>query len=181
MNLQDYAPDFEKVLAHVKSDLNSLRSNRATPAVLENIQANVYGAKMPLIQIASIQAPEPKMLTVEPWDKNLVKDVERAIQTAGLGFSLANEGAFIRVTVPPMTEETRQELVKVLGHKLEAGRQAMRGVRDKVKENILQAEKDKAVSEDDKFRLLEDLDELTRQYNDKIKDLGEKKEAEIKL
>jgi ribosome recycling factor len=136
---------------------------------------------MPLTQLASIQAPEPKMLTVEPWDKNVIKDVEKAIQAASLGLSIVNEGTFLRVTIPPMTEESRKELVKVLSDKLENARQAIRGVRDKVKEEITSAEKNKEISEDDKYKLIEDLDELTRKYNDQVKEVGDKKEQEIKL
>ncbi len=181
MNLNQYYEQFDNVIEHLKLDLGSIRTNRATPALLENIQVEIYGSKMPLIQMASIQAPESKMLTVEPWDKQVIKDVEKAIQTASLGLSVANEGTFLRITIPPMTDETRQELIKVLNNKLENGRQAIRGVRDNVKEEINTAEKNKEISEDEKYKLIDDLDKLTRQYNDQIKIIGENKEEEIKL
>jgi len=181
MNLDQYHEQFDKVIEHLKLDLGSIRTNRATPALLENIQVEIYGSKMPLIQMASIQAPESKMLTVEPWDKQVIKEVEKAIQTASLGLSVANEGTFLRITIPPMTDETRQELVKVLNNKLESGRQSIRGVRDNVKEEINTAGKNKDISEDEKYKLIDDLDELTRQYNDQIKTIGENKEEEIKL
>lgn len=181
MDLNQYTDQFDKVLEHLKQDLNSLRTNRATPTILENILVEVYGSKMPLIQVASIQAPEPRMLTVEPWDKTIIKGIEKAIQTASLGLSVANEGNFLRIIMSPMTEETRRGLVRVLGDKLEIGRIAVRGVRDRVKEAIQIAEKNKEISEDEKFKLIDKLDEMTRKYNEKIKEIGEKKEGEIKL
>ncbi len=181
MKLDQYHDQFDKAIEHLKLDLGSIRTNRATPALLENIQVEIYGSKMPLIQVASIQAPESKMLTVEPWDKQVIKDVEKAIQTASLGLSVANEGTFLRITIPPMTDETRQELIKVLNNKLESARQAVRGVRDNVKDEINLAEKNKEISEDEKYKLIDALDELTRQYNDQIKTIGENKEEEIKL
>jgi ribosome recycling factor len=181
MELSQYEPQFDKAIHHLKQDIASIRSNRATPALLENIQANVYGSKMPLIQLASIQAPEPKSLTIEPWDRNIIKDVEKAIQTASLGLNIVNEGTFLRVTIPAMTEETRQELIKVLSEKLEQARQAVRGIRDGIKEEIIKTEKAKQITEDEKYKLVEDLDEMTRKYNEEIKQVGEKKENEIRL
>jgi len=180
MDLQQYKPQFEKTLDFLRQEISSIRTNRATPALLENIQIEVYGSRMPLIQLASIQVPEPRMLTVEPWDRQVIKDVEKAIQTASLGLSVTNEGTFLRITMPPMTEETRKELLKVLNHKLEQARQAVRGVRDKIKEEIIQAEKNKEISEDERYKLMEDLDEITREYTAKIQEIGDKKEQEIK-
>ncbi|MFH1890363.1 MAG: ribosome recycling factor [Candidatus Kuenenbacteria bacterium] len=181
MNLEEYRENFDKLIGHVNHELNSIRTNRAAPAMLENIQVEAYGAKTPLIQMASIQVPEPKMLIVEPWDKNVLKNIEKAIQTASFGLSVVNEGNFLRITVPAMTEETRNELIKLLNSKLEDGRQAVRGVRDDIKEKIVKAEKEKEISEDEKFKLIEKLDEMAREYNGKIKGIGEKKESEIKL
>ena len=181
MNINEYSGQFDKAIEHLKVDIGSIRSNRVTPALLENIIVEVYGSKMPLNQLASIQAPEPKMLTLEPWDKQVIKEVEKAIQSASLGFSVVNEGTFLRITIPPMTEETRKELVKVLNGKLENARQAIRAIRDRIKEEINVAEKNKEISEDEKFKLIEDLDETTGKYNAQVKEVGEKKEEEIKF
>jgi len=181
MDLDQFKPKFEKTIEHLKQDISSIRTNRATPAMLENLKADVYGAKTPLIQLASIQSPEPRMLTVEPWDKNNIKSIEKAIQTASLGLNVVNEGAFLRITVAPMTDETRKELVKMLNQKLENCRNSIRGVRDEVKEAIINFEKSKDISEDEKFKLIEDLDKMTREYNDQVKQVGDKKESEIKL
>ena len=95
--------------------------------------------------------------------------------------SVANEGAFVRVTMPPMTEETRNEVIKMLNEKIEKGRQNLRGVRDEVKEEVIKAEKDKEITEDDKFGLLEELDKITREYTDEVSELGKKKEEEIRI
>lgn len=181
MDIAQFRDNFDKSLEYLKQDLSAVRTNRAAPAMLENIQVEVYGAKMPLIQVANIQAPEPKMLIVEPWDRNVVKDVEKAVQSASLGLNITNEGTFLRIIMSPMTEETRNELIKVLKDKLESGRQQARGVRDDIKEKIIKAEKDKEITEDDRYRLISDLDDMTREYNEKIKEIGEKKEKEIKL
>ena len=181
MDINQYKPLFGKAIEYLKTDLGSIRTNRATPTLLENLQVEVYGSKMSLNQLASIQAPEPKMLTVEPWDKNVIKDVEKSIQSASLGLNIANEGTFLRILIPPMTEETRQELVKVLNNKLEDARQQIRGIRDNIKEEIIKAERSKEISEDEKFKLVEDLNEMTREFNDEVKQVGENKEEEIKL
>lgn len=181
MNLDEFSSHFDKAIGHLKKEISGIRTNRATPALLENIMVEVYGSKMPITQLASIQAPEPKMLTVEVWDRSVTKDIEKAIQTASLGLSVANEGTFLRVTIPPMTEESRKEILKVLNNKLEDARTSIRGVRDDIKERIIKAVKDKEISEDEKYKLIENLDEMTRKYNDQVKELGEKKEEEIKL
>ena len=181
MNLEDKKPNFEKVIEFVQKDLGSVRTNRATPSLVENISVNVYGARMPLIQVASITSPEPKQLLIEPWDKNILKDTEKAIQTSSLGLSVANEGTFLRITMPVMTEETRSEIIKFLNDKLEKGKQILRGVRDEIKEEIIKAEKTKEISKDDRYSLAKDLDEMTREYTEKISKLGKKKEQEIRL
>jgi ribosome recycling factor len=136
---------------------------------------------MPLLQVASINSPEPRQLLIEPWDKNILKDVERSIQTASLGFSVANEGTFLRITMPPMTEETRQQVIKILGDKLEKARQSLRLVRDEVKEEIIKAEKNKEITEDERYSLFEDLDKMTRKCTEEVNSIGKKKEEEIKL
>ena len=181
MNLDDKKEKFEKVVEFLQKEISSVRTSRATPSLIENIKVSVYGVDTPMIQIASITSPEPKQLLVEPWDKNILKDVEKAIQTASLGLSVANEGTFVRVTMPPMTEETRNEVIKMLNEKIEKGRQNLRGVRDEVKEEVIKAEKDKEITEDDKFGLLEELDKITREYTDEVSDLGKKKEEEIRI
>ena len=181
MNLNDYKDNFEKVIEHTKQEIGTVRTNRATPALVENIMVDAYGTKTPVVQLASITSPETKQMIVQPWDKNVLKDIERAIESASLGLSVANEGMFLRIIMPPMTEETRKEIIKMLHEKLERGKISLRGVRDEIKEEINKALREKEVSEDEKFKLIEELDKTTREYSDVIDEMGEKKEEEIKL
>jgi len=181
MLIQDKKNDFEKTIARLQEDLNSVRTNRAAPSLIENIKAEVYGAKMPLSQLASITCPEPKQLVVEPWDKNILKDVEKAIETMSLGLSIKNEGNLLRLMVSPMTEETRKLIIKNLHEKIETGRMALRGLRDKIKEEIIKQERNKEISEDEKYNLIKELDEMTKEYTEKISEMGKKKEEEIMI
>jgi len=107
MNIQEKKLEFEKVLDHAQQDFGSVRTSRATPALIENVIVDVYGSKTPLMQIGSITSPEPKQLLVEVWDKSVLKEAEKAIQNASLGLSVNNEGSHLRVIIPAMTEETR--------------------------------------------------------------------------
>ncbi|MFA5359257.1 MAG: ribosome recycling factor [Patescibacteria group bacterium] len=179
MTIEDKKIDFEKALEHFKADLSGVRTGRATPALLENLLVNSYGSKMPIKQLGSINVSDSKSMTVEPWDKSLLKEIEKAISAANLGLGTANEGNFIRVSVPHMTEENRRDLVKLVGEKTETARIAVRGIRDKIKEEIIEQEKNNEITEDDKFRMQKDLDEMTGKYNDQIKSLAESKEQEI--
>lgn len=179
MNIQEKKELFEKVLEHTKTEIGGLRTNNITPSLVENIKVEAYGASMPLIQLGSISIPEPRQLLVETWDKNILKEVEKALETASLGLAIKNEGNFLRLTMPPLTEETRKQVVKLLSEKLEKGRISLRALRDEVKTEIQKAEKEKTITEDDRFKLQEDLDKMTKEYTDKISEMGEKKEKEI--
>ena len=181
MDIQDKKPEFQKVIDFAHQEFGTIRTNRATPSLIENIKVDVYGSKMSLNQVASITSPEVKQLLVEPWDKNVLKDVEKAIETASLGLSVSNEGNFLRIKMPAMTEETRKEILKVLHEKLEKSKTSLRLVRDKIKEEIIKSEKSKEISEDDKYKLIEDLDKMTREFSDELFEMGKKKENEITL
>lgn len=173
--------DFQKIIDHVREDLNAVRTNRVTPAIIENLKVEVYGSLMPLNQLASITSPEPKQLMVEPWDKNILKDVEKGIETASLGFSVKNEGNFLRLNMPSLTDETRQKMVKLIREKSEAGRITLRSLRDKIKEEINSAEKNKEISEDEKYRAIEKLDIMTKEFTEEINKLSKTKEEETIL
>lgn len=178
-NLDLSKPDFEKVLEHLKLELGSLRGTRATPALVDDLMVEVYGAQQPLKALASISVADPKTLTIEPWDKSILKDIERAIQAANKGFSPVNDGQLLRIIFPPLTEESRKELVKIAHTRMEESRNAIKSVREKLRQMIIDEEKNKKISEDEKFRQLEKLDKITGEYNDKLKSLGEHKEKEI--
>ncbi|MEK7652980.1 MAG: ribosome recycling factor [Patescibacteria group bacterium] len=171
--------EFNKAIEHFKTDIATLKTGRANPAILDGVVVEAYGAKTPLNQLASISVPEARSIIVQPWDKNIVKEVEKAITQADLGINPTNEGDKIRIVFPQMTEESRKEIVKILKEKMEKARIAIRTVREKIKEEILEAEKNKEFGEDERFKEVEELDKKTGEYNDKIKEIGEKKEAEI--
>ncbi|MFA4872199.1 MAG: ribosome recycling factor [Patescibacteria group bacterium] len=177
--IDNHLADFNKAIEHLIEGLAALKTGRANPAILDGVMVNVYETKMPLNQVASINVPEVRCIVVQAWDKNINKEIEKAISESGLGLNPVNEGDKIRITLPLMTEETRQEIVKVLHHKLEEARIAVRNVREHIKEEILAAEKNKEFGEDEKYRLIEELDKKTGEYNDKIKKIGDDREREI--
>ncbi len=170
---------FDKTLEFLKTDLNTLRTGRISPSIVEKIKVEAYGVVSELLQLASISSPEPQTIAIKPWDKGVLKDIERAIQISDLNINPVMDSDLIRLNFPPLTEERRKDLVKVLHKKLEEGRIILRGQREKVKDEIMALEKDKQMSEDEKFQALKDLDNMIKEYNDKIKDLGDKKEEEI--
>jgi len=171
--------EFQKAVEFFKKDIANLRTGRANPAMLDGVMAESYGVKTPLNGLANITVADAKSMTVSPWDKNILKEIEKAITGANLGVGVVNEGDKIRITIPQITEENRKDLVKKLNEKMEDVRIALRKVRDEVKEEIEKAEADKKISEDDKFRFIKELDEEIRKRNDEIKDIRDKKEGEI--
>lgn len=183
MDITSQKEKFDKVIDHLKIELSSIRTGRATPALIENVKVVAYdgGEAMPLVQLASISVPEARQLVIEPWDKSVIKGIEKAINSSDLGLSVANEGSILRLTVPLMTDEMRQKIRKVLNEKLEQGRIGIRAQRDKIKDEINKAEKAKEISEDEKYGLIEDLDEMVKEFNQTVKDMGDQKEAEISV
>lgn len=168
-----------KAIDSTKRELAKLRLGKATPALLENIRVEAYGAQTPLNQVGSIGAPEPRLLVVQPWDKNLLGAIERAIRASDLGLNPSNDGQVIRVPIPALTEERRKELVKVAKHYAEEGRVAVRMGRRDANEALKKALKDGKITEDDERKALDKIQKLTDQ---KIKDLDEilsSKETEI--
>lgn len=179
VNLDTSKQEFEKIFEHLRTELASLRGTRATPALIDEIQIEAYGARQPLKALASISVPDPRTLRIEPWDKSIVKDIERGIAGSGKGLNPVSEGNILRIALPPLTEESRKELVKIVHDKLEEARRRVRTARDALRQSIQAAEKKKEISEDDKFKQLKKLDELVGDYNEKIKGIGEAKEKEI--
>lgn len=178
--VQSHQQEFDKVIDFLKKDIQSIRTNRASIDLVAHILVDAYGTKTTLEQLASISVPEPRVIVIQPWDKNIVKEIEHALSTIDLGTvpNASNEG-FIRLNLPSLNEETRKNLAKVLHDKLENTRRSLRAVRNNIREEIIKAEQSKDVTEDDKFRLFEDLDKLTGQKQNEIKSIGERKEKEI--
>ncbi|HBF67457.1 MAG TPA: ribosome recycling factor [Candidatus Magasanikbacteria bacterium] len=170
---------FVAALDHLKHEIAQLRTGRAHPALVENITVEAYGQKQPLKALAGISVPDAQTLVVQPWDKSIAQAVEKAIRESGTNLNPVSEGVLVRVPIPTLTEERRREIVKVLHQKLEEGRIQVRTLRDDVKNAILRAEKNKEMGEDERYVEQEKLDKLVKEYNEKIKQIGEEKEADI--
>lgn len=177
--LDTFKSEFEKVIEKCKEEVASMRTARATPALVENIQVYVYDTKTPLQQLATITIPDPRSIIIAPWDKSTTKLIEESITKADIGINPVNEGDIIRLAIPQLTEDRRKDLVKNLNKKCEEFRVSIRQVRDKVREKIMDMEKNNELTQDDKYKYLADLDNLTTDYNKQIKDIGDKKEEEI--
>lgn len=179
MNLNEYKINFEKALDFFRKELSGLRTGRATPSLVENILCDAYDSKMELKGLASIQNLDSRTIIIEPWDKSVLKNIEKGIQTAGIGLNPIVDGNKIRLAMPALTEENRKDIVKIMGKKMEEARMSIRNVRDDIKNEIEKAEEGGEIAEDERFRLQDQLDEMTRNYNEKIKAMGEEKEKEI--
>lgn len=179
MHINDFKEDFDKVVEFLKKDIIGLRTSRASVAMVEDISVEAYGSYQALKALASISIADAKTLNIEPWDKSVLGAIEKGIRDSGIGVSPVNDGRLIRVILPDLTTERRRELTKVLHEKLENARVSLRKVRQEVREMVEAEEKSKSISEDEKFKLMEDLEKLTKEYNDKIKEVGENKEVEI--
>lgn len=177
--VQTKQADFISVVDFFKKDISSLRTGRANPASLEGISVEAYGTRTPLNGLGNISVVDARCMTIAPWDKGVLKDMEKALIEADLGMGVVNEGDKIRLTVPPMTEENRKDLVKKMNERQEKAKISIRQVRDDVKTGIEEAFANKEMSEDDKFRFMKELDEEVNKYNEQIKDLRDKKEKEI--
>lgn len=177
--LEPYRPELEKILEFTKKNISVLRTGRANAQMLNGVMVNVYGSLMPLEHVATIGVPEPRLITVTPWDKGNMRAVEEALNKAELNINPVNDGQMIRLNIPALTEETRKDLVKQLKQKMEESKVQVRKVREKMREDINELEKNKEISQDDKFSYFEKIDKLTGEYTKKIEDMGEEKEKEI--
>ncbi|MBW7955672.1 ribosome recycling factor [Patescibacteria group bacterium] len=169
----------DKTLEFVRGDIAQLRTGRASSQMLDIVSVEAYGTRMKINEVANISVPDPGMLIVAPWDKSLLSQVEKAISTSGLNLHPVVDGAIIRIVVPPLTEERRKELVKLLHQKIEAARVMMRSVRAEIKKEIDDQEDQAGVSEDMIKGDLEMLEKKTKEYMEKIDVLATEKEKEL--
>lgn len=169
----------KKALKVTKDDFNTVRTGRARPSLVENILVDYYGTQTPLQQMAKVVAPEPRLLVIEPWDKSVIGDIEKAILKENLGLNPNNDGNVIRINIPQLTEERRKELVKVVHDKAEKGRIAIRNIRRDANEELKEMESNGDISEDNYHRGLDNIQELTDEYIDKIDKMLAEKEDEI--
>ena len=163
----------------LRGDLAGIRTGRATPALVQGVKVEYYGVPTPLNQLAAISAPEPQLLTIRPYDPSTLSPIEKAILKSELGLTPNNDGRIIRLVIPRLTEERRQDLVKVVNRRLEEARVAIRNVRRDILGDLRFFEKEKEISEDDFHRGKDDLQELTDKYVEQVAEIGKRKEQEI--
>ncbi|PKM87850.1 ribosome recycling factor [Candidatus Falkowbacteria bacterium HGW-Falkowbacteria-2] len=171
--------DFEGTVDFFRRDIASLRTGRANPAVLDNIQVEAYGVMNALNAVANISVSDARSISIAPWDKTVSKAIEKAIIEADLGLGVMNEGDKVRLTVPALTEENRRETVKKLNEKMEKARINIRQKREDVKNMIEKAMTNKEISEDDRFRAMKELDDYVAKKNDELKELRDRKEKDV--
>lgn len=176
---QSKKPEFQAVIEHFQGDLHALRTGRANPAILESIKLMAYDAVMDIKSVAAINVQDARTMTVEPWDASLLQAVEKAIREADIGINPAVDGRLVRVVVPQMTEESRKKLVKNMHEKMEETKIKLRSLREAARDAVLEMEKNKEIAEDEKYKLFEDIDRMTKEFTQKVDAMAEKKESEI--
>ena len=177
--LEDAREHMDKTLDHLRSELNSIRAGRASPSMVENVRVDYYGSKTPLNQMASIGAPQPDLIVVQPWDASALADIERAIISENLGLNPNNDGKIIRIPVPPLSEERRRDLVKNARSRGEEAKIAIRNIRRHAKDQLKSTKEEESLSEDQEYKAEEKLQEITDEHTDKVDKILDRKEAEI--
>jgi ribosome recycling factor len=168
-----------KAVEAAQHDFSTIRTGRANPVILEGIQVDYYGNKMPINQLAGVSAPEPRLLVIAPWDKGAISAIEKAIMNSDIGMTPQSDGNVIRLQVPYLTEERRKDLIKILHKKTEEHKVAVRNIRRDVNDRLKDLEKKHEISEDDNKRGQEQVQKLTDKYIEKMDDLAKAKEAEL--
>ncbi|PIV10214.1 MAG: ribosome recycling factor [Candidatus Portnoybacteria bacterium CG03_land_8_20_14_0_80_41_10] len=172
-------PNLDKTTEYLKGELASLQIGRATPSLIEDLTVECYNQKMPLKQLANIQTLDSRSILIQPWDKSILKNIEKALGHSKLGLSPVVEEDFVRLTIPPLSEERRKELNKIVQEKMEECRISIRRQREEIWRRIQDLEKEGKISEDDKFKAKDELQKVVDDYNRQIEEAAEKKEKEI--
>lgn len=178
-NIESKKDELDLTLEYFKEELAKIRTGRANPALVENLPVEWYGTKMPLKQLSTINVPEARLIVINPWDKGSLIAIEAAFKSSDLGLNPTNDGQVVRINIPPLNEERRKELVKILNQKSEEARISVRNIREDAWREIQEKEKSGEISEDDKFRGKDKLQKVIDEYNNKIEELREGKEKEI--
>lgn len=176
---QETKEKMKKSVSALQDSFNSLRTGRASSSLFDKVMVDYYGQKTPLNQVANISVPEARLVVIQPWDKTLLGEIEKAIQTSELSLNPSNDGKIIRINIPPLTEERRKELVKVAKNQAENSRVSIRNVRRDANDELKKMLKNSDISEDDEKRGLDEIQKLTDTYIEKINEELEKKEQEI--
>lgn len=177
--VEDARKRMDDALDALRREFATVRTGKATPALLDTVRVEAYGSKMPINQVATVHTPEPSLLVVQPFDKSLMTDVERAIQSADLGLNPSNDGNVIRIPIPPLNEERRREFVKLLHKMAEEGRVSVRHARRIVRDELHKRVREHEIGEDEGRRREDALEKLTQEYTEKIDELLKHKEEEV--
>lgn len=177
--LMELKQKLEKIIAHLHTVLSEIRTGRATPALVENISVESYGTLAPLKSVASISIPEARQILIKPWDTSMLPALQKAIQASHIGLNPIVDRDSIRLSIPPLTEERRRELVKIMKQRLEEARIAVRKTREEEMKSIDRREKEGEISESEKSRLRDTAQKTIDEYNKKIDSMGQEKEKEI--
>lgn len=169
----------EGALEALRREFATVRTGKASPSLLDTVRVEAYGSQMPLNQVGTVSAPEPRLLTIQPWDKSLVGSIERAIQMADLGLNPANDGNLIRIPIPPLTEERRKDFVRHLHRMAEDARISVRQARKDANDDVKQRQKEGELSEDAARRAQDEVQKLTDRHVERIEELLKHKEAEV--
>ena len=178
-NFSNFKTEINKIAEYLSKEYSQLNIGRASPIILDGVSVESYGSYVPLKNVASVSIEDPKTLRIAPWDKNQIKEIEKAIVSSNLGLSVAVDTAGIRVIFPQLTTETRQTLVKVLKEKLEESRITVRKERERIWDEVQKLEKEGKMTEDEKFRAKEDLQKVIDEINGKLEDIFIRKEKEV--
>lgn len=177
--LEDAKDHMDKTLDHLRAELKAIRAGRASPTMVENVRVDYYGSQTPINQMASISAPQPDLIIIQPWDRSALGTIERAIIAENLGLNPANDGSLLRIPVPPLSEERRRDLMKSARNKGEEAKVSVRNVRRHAKEEIKRTQESESLSEDMRYRAEDRLQTLTDDYTARIDKVLEHKEGEI--
>ena len=169
----------KKAAASLKDGFTALRTGRASPSLFDRIRVDYYGEKSPLNQVANISVPEARLIVIQPWDKNLIGEIEKAIRSSELSLNPSNDGKVIRISIPPLTEERRKELVKIAKNQTEQSRVSIRNIRRDGNDELKKLLKDSKITEDEESKSAAELQKLTDSYIDQVNKILEEKEAEI--
>jgi ribosome recycling factor len=177
--LQLASQKMEKAIEAMRREFGGVRTGKASPALLDSVRVEAYGSHMPLNQVATVTVAEARLLVIQPWDRSLIKAIEKGLQQSELGLNPANDGQVIRVPIPPLTEERRKEFVKILHKYAEEARVAIRQARKDANDDIKKRQKDSGMSEDDARREQDETQKLTDRYIHQVEELLKHKEAEM--
>ena len=178
-NLRSLEEEMKQIVGRLQEEYAKMRTGRATSALVEGIKASYYGTPTPLKQMANISVPEGSLIVIQPWDKNQLGEVEKAVRDSGKGLEPTNDGNVVRVSIPPLTADRRSDLAKMINMQAEEAKVALRNLRQKQWQNLLEEVKAGSATEDDKFRCEKDINELTKKYNEEVNHLAGVKTKEI--